>query len=182
MAKVKGPLMSMEASGAYGGTLVFGQRKGSSVVRQLVTPSNPMSAGQEAARNIVRVGGILQRAVRASALVAAGETLTDKARLTASAPAAQTWNSYLVQLITGKGGLVFTAAQAAWAALAAGEKTAWNVAAAALTPVVGEVYQTVAGGTAGTPLTGGNAWFIYQYGLSSAGLADVPGAVPPTYA
>lgn len=182
MAKVKGPLMSMEASGAYGGTLVFGQRKGSSVVRQLVTPSNPMSAGQEAARNIVRVGGILQRAIRASALIADGETLTDKARLTAAAPSAQTWNSYLVQLITGKGGLTYTAAQAAWTALAAGEKTAWNVAAAALTPVIGETFQTVAGGGAGTPLSGGNAWFVYQYGLSGAGLADVPGAVPPTYA
>lgn len=182
MAKVKGPLMSMEASGAYGGTLVFGQRKGSSVVRQLVTPANPQTAGQEAARNSVRIGGTLQKWVSATALVADGQTDVDKVRLAAKAPANQTWNSYLVQLITGKGGLTFTAARAAFAALAAGEKTAWGVSAAALAPVIGGTFQTVAGGGAGTAITGAEAWFIYHYGLSTVGLSSVPGAVPPVYA
>lgn len=182
MAKVKGPLMSMEASGAYGGTLVFGQRKGSSVVRQLVTPANPQSAGQEAARNSVRIGGTLQKWVSGTALVMTGETDTDKVRLAAKAPAAQTWNSYLVQLITGKGGLTYTAARAAFALLTAPQKTAWDDAAAALSPVIGETYQTVAGGAAGTPISGGEAFFIYQYGLSTAALAAVPGATPTVYA
>lgn len=182
MAKVKGPLMSMEASGAYGGTLVFGQRKGSSVVRQLVTPANPMTAGQEAARNIVRIGGSLQKWVKGSTMVLDGETDMDQVRLATKAPAAQTWNSYLVQLISGKGGLTFTAAQAAFAALTAPQKTAWDDAAAALSPVIGSTYQTVAGGGAGTPISGGEAWFIYHYGLATAALSPVPGAVPPVYA
>lgn len=59
MAKVKGPLMSMEASGAYGGTLVFGQRKGSSVVRQLVTPANPERGSRPPVTP--SIGGTLQK-------------------------------------------------------------------------------------------------------------------------
>ena len=51
MAKVTGPLMSMDAAGAFGGTLVFGKWKGRNTVRQLVTPSDPQKAGQTAARN-----------------------------------------------------------------------------------------------------------------------------------
>lgn len=51
MAKVSGPLMSMDASGKFGGTIVFSKWKGRNVVRQLVVPANPNSAGQEAARN-----------------------------------------------------------------------------------------------------------------------------------
>ena len=51
MAKVSGPLMSMDASGKFGGALVFSKWKGRNVVRQLVIPGNPNSAGQEAARN-----------------------------------------------------------------------------------------------------------------------------------
>ena len=38
--------MSMDAAGAFGGTLVFGKWKGRNTVRQLVTPSNPQKAGQ----------------------------------------------------------------------------------------------------------------------------------------
>lgn len=182
MAKVKGPLMSMEASGAYGGTLVFGQRKGSSVVRQLVTPANPQSAGQETARNIVRVGGNLQKFVSATLLILSGETMTDKKRLAAKAPSNQTWNSYLVQLISGKGGLTFVAARAAYALLDSTAQTAWDAAAAALSPVIGPSYQTTAGGMAGVNISGGEAWFIYHYGLASVGLAPQPTATPPTYA
>ena len=182
MAKVQGPLFSMEASGAYGGALVFAKRKGKNVVRQLVTPANPRSTEQEAARNRVRTTGALQSWANNTALVLSGESSIDKVRLMQVTPAEQTWNSYLTQIIQGAGGLTYDAAQTAWAALAAGERTAWDSAAAALTPVIGSVYQTVAGGGAGTPLTGGNAFFIYMYGLASIGLATTPGATPPTYA
>ena len=174
--------MSMEASGAYGGTLVFARRKGRNVVRQLVIPANPRSSDQESARNRVRVTGALQTWTNATALILSGQTLTDKARLAAAAPAEQTWNSYLTQIINGAGGLTYDAAQTAYGALAAGEKTAWVDAAAALTPVIGSVYQTIAGGAAGTPLTAGNVFFIYMYGLSIIGRAATPGATPPTYA
>lgn len=46
MARVNGPLMSMDASGALGGAVVFSKWKGRNYVRQLVKPANPRSGGQ----------------------------------------------------------------------------------------------------------------------------------------
>jgi hypothetical protein len=182
MAKVTGPLMSMEASGKFGGAIVFSKWKGRAVVRQLVTPANPNSAGQEAARNRTRVTGALQSWVNVSVLKAPTETLTDKVRIKAVTPGGYAWNGFLTQTIIGSGGLTYTAAVAAYALLTAPQKEAWVAAAGALAPVLTEVYQTVAGGAAGTPLTSGCVFFIYLYGLSLIGLNEVPGAAPPTYA
>jgi hypothetical protein len=50
MASVKGPLLSVEASGAFGGSMVFSKWKGRPYVRELVTPSNPKSAKQTGVR------------------------------------------------------------------------------------------------------------------------------------
>ena len=182
MAKVSGPLMSMDASGKFGGAIVFSKWKGRNVVRQLVVPANPNSAGQELARNRTRVTGAIQGWVNTSVLKAPTQTVTDKVRIKAVTPGGFAWNGFLTQTIIGSGGLTYTAAKAGYTALTAPQKVAWVDAAGVLAPVISEVYQTVEGGTAGTPITSGEVFFIYQYGLSLLGLADVPGAVPPTYA
>jgi hypothetical protein len=182
MATVKGPLMSMEASGAYGGTLVFGRRLGSNVVRQLVTPANPQTQGQQDARNRVRVFGALQSFFNNTALVLSGQTDTDKVRLGVVTPAGQRWNSYLQQLGIGTGGTTYTAARAAYGALTEPQKSAWDTAAGNLTPSITSVAQKDAGGADATPLTAGEVWFIGQYALSRVSLTTVPGATPPTYA
>lgn len=182
MAKVTGALFSMDASGAYAGTIVFGKWKGRQYARQLVIPSNPNSAGQEEVRNRLRVTGALQKWVNATTLKASGQTLTDKERIVAATPGGFAWNGYLVDQCVGKGGLTYDAARTAYAALAAGEKTAWNAAAVALSPALASVYQTQEGGTADTAMTAGEAFFIYRYGLSQMGLYSTPGATPPTYA
>ena len=183
MAKVTGPLMSMTASGAFGGTLVYANRLGANVVRQLVTPSNPRSTNQTVARNIQRVAAAAQKQANAMTLILSGQTLTDKARIAAITPSGQRWNSYFNQAIIGIGQVNYDAAVAAWTALAAGEKTAWESAADALTPIFPDVAQKVAVTNAdGTPITGGQAWFTYQYGMYILGLNPVPGATPPTYA
>ena len=183
MAKVTGPLMSMDASGAFGGALVFGKWKGRPTVRQLVTPANPQSANQTIARNRVRATGPAQHQVRLSAEVKTGQTLTEKALLMAAAPSGYAWNGYLTDSIIGSGGLTYTAAQAAWALLTAPEKTAWDVAAAARVPAFPAANQTVAGGAVGTPLTAGNVYFLQQYGMYAAGIyTAAPTAVPPTFA
>lgn len=49
-AKVSGPLMSMDASGKIANAIVFAKWKGRNYVRQLVTPYNPQSVGQQAVR------------------------------------------------------------------------------------------------------------------------------------
>jgi hypothetical protein len=50
MAKVTGPLMSLDASGSVAGTMTFSKWKGRNYVRQTVTPSNPKSPAQTAFR------------------------------------------------------------------------------------------------------------------------------------
>lgn len=52
MARVTGPLMSMGASGKFGGAMVFGVWKGRPTVRKLVTPANPKSAKQLGVRGM----------------------------------------------------------------------------------------------------------------------------------
>jgi hypothetical protein len=54
MAKVKGPLMSMGASGQLGKTLVFMTWKGIKDVRAHVVPANPKTQGQRDQRDIMK--------------------------------------------------------------------------------------------------------------------------------
>jgi len=182
MAKVTGPLMSMDASGGFGGALVFGRWKGRNTVHQLVIPANPNTADQETSRNRMRIAAAVQRHVNLDATVKAGQTATDKARLSAITPAGQAWNGYLIGVIVGAGAVNATAADGAWAALTAPQRTAWDNAAAALTPAYTAVNQTDPGGTTGTPATAGRAFFAHQYGLYIAGLDAAPTGTPPTYA
>ena len=59
MAKLTGPLMSIDARGSIAGALTFSAWKGRNYVRQLVTPANPKSPAQTAFRAMF---GFLSRA------------------------------------------------------------------------------------------------------------------------
>ncbi len=181
MAKVSGPLFSMEASGKFAGNLVFGKWKGRPVVRQLVTPSNPRSAGQEDARNRMRVSGSVQKFVNANTQINANLTLTDKAEISAIAPSGYAWNGFLVDNIIGAGALNITTSDAIWAALSGAEQAAWDTAATGLNSLLAGVAQTVAGGGSGTAKSNGNVFLNYVYALFAMGLTPIPGAVPPVY-
>lgn len=183
MAKTTGPLFSMDASGKFGGALVFGKWKGRNTVRQLVTPANPNTQGQEDSRNAMRVMGAAQRWANLTALKGAGRSLTDKQELTAIAPAGQAWNGYLIKSGIGAGAVNFDAAATAYAALTAPQKTAWVDAAAALVPAIGDVAQTAAGGGPAAALSKGQVFFTHCYALYIAGVTNTaPGAVPVVYA
>jgi len=54
MAKVNGPLMSMDASGTLAGTIVYSKWKGRNYVRNRVIPKNPKSASQVGVRSMFR--------------------------------------------------------------------------------------------------------------------------------
>lgn len=54
MAIVKGPAMSLDASGSLAGAVVFSKWKGRNYVRQLVTPANPKSGSQTGFRASMR--------------------------------------------------------------------------------------------------------------------------------
>lgn len=51
MAKVKGPILSISASGQLGKAMVFGSWRGVAYARQHVTPANPQSTEQTTTRN-----------------------------------------------------------------------------------------------------------------------------------
>lgn len=182
MAKVTGPLMSMDASGKFGDALVFGKWKGRNVVRQYTRPANPQTALQTDTRNALRVLAAGQAFAAATALKRSGETVTDLDELKASAPAGQAWNGYLVKSGIGAGLVNFDAADTAYAALSAPQKDAWDTAAAALVPAIPAVAQKAAGGASGTPMVAGQVFFHYVYALSIAGVTTAPTGTPPTYA
>lgn len=181
MAKVSGPLMSMDARGKFAGALVFSGWKGRPTVRQLVTPSNPQTQIQQDARNIVRVTGAAQRFANLCLEMGDGRLVTDKAAIQAITPSGQAWNGYLVKMITGAGSLSYDAAVAAYTALTAPQKATWDAEAAALNPAIPTVNQVGVGGVPATPMPAGEVFFIYTYGLYLMGIGAVPGAVPPVY-
>jgi len=82
MAKVIGPLMSLEARGKVADCLVFFPWKGLHVVRQLVTPSNPKSYDQGDQRMILGalgkacsvIGGIYVFASEIKGFALSGQT------------------------------------------------------------------------------------------------------------
>lgn len=182
MAKVSGPLMSMDARGKFANTLVFSGWKGRPTVRQLVQPTNPMSTDQVTARNMVRVGGAIQRFVNQSTLVNANLTLNDKLEIQAITPSGQAWNGYLVNFLIGSQALNYAAGRAVYAALQAGEKTAWVNAAAALVPAIPDVAQFAANNQAAAAMSKGEVFFMLEYALYKLGLQTVPGATPTVYA
>lgn len=93
MAKVVMPLMSASASGKFAKSIVAFGWKGINVMRQLVTPANPQSAGQG---NIRVILGNLGRAV---GMIVVGKTFDVKLKALGVIPNQQTKQSYLVQYI-----------------------------------------------------------------------------------
>lgn len=56
MAKVKGPLLSLSATGQIAKSVVFGDWRGVKYARQHVTPANPQTTGQTLTRNVFTYG------------------------------------------------------------------------------------------------------------------------------
>jgi len=90
MAKSLGPLFSTDASGKFGGALVFFRWNGLNVIRQLVIPSNPKSATQGDMRMIL--GGTAKAFGAVSKLQAYYDEFVSLITL----PSPQTWISYLI--------------------------------------------------------------------------------------
>lgn len=95
MAKVTGPLLSLDASGSVADTMTFSKWKGRNYVRQRVTPSNPKTADQLAVRSIL---GTLAKACKA-VLTSYKDTLFVGSQFFQdardNAPSGQSWISWL---------------------------------------------------------------------------------------
>lgn len=93
MAKVSGPLFSVEASGKFGSALVFFPWKGINVVRQLIKPANPQTGGQGDQRLVLGGTG------RACSAVKPTSDYEGQLNTLGLIPAGQTKQSYLVKKI-----------------------------------------------------------------------------------
>ena len=102
MAKVKGPLMSLEASGTVADTITFDKR---GFVRNRVIPANPKSATQ---------GNVRQKLLAIQkALKSIGATVITAVKTIA--PTSYRWNSYLLQQVIGAGSSEYDASVTAFA-------------------------------------------------------------------
>lgn len=93
MAKVSGPLLSLDARGKIGGAIVFSGWKGIQTVRQLVTPANPRSADQLVTRAKLAVAG------KATKVTEYNSSFADYMRTIA--PNGQSWASYIQKDLLG---------------------------------------------------------------------------------
>jgi len=96
MAKVDGPLMSLEARGKIADAIVFFPWKGRHAVRQWLKPTNPMKALQGYVRVALRSIGKEIKFIQA---IAKGNAVDSKLYLAnvAKAPAGLNWNAFHAQ-------------------------------------------------------------------------------------
>ena len=118
MAKLTGPLMSLDARGKIANALVFIGWKGIKTVRQWVVPANPKSIGQGDARLVLGGTG------RAVGKVGVDSGIHTQLKTLDLIPDQQSKQSYLVQYIRAQylagTGATFTAAYVAQLALCTG--------------------------------------------------------------
>lgn len=169
MAKVTGPLMSLDASGTVANTTVFSKWKGLNYVRLHVTPINRNTAGQQAVRSII---GTLAKACAAvltiymdSADPAVGSPFFTAA--VAIAPTGQSWISYLQKIMYS----VFGSKVTSYSALDSTHKGYWQTAAltTGLTAYVDKAGDTH---TAGEQL-----YMLGNYAVTVLDYADFTGGI-----
>ena len=179
MANVTGPLMSMSASGKFGGTMVFATNKGRNVVRQLVTPSNPRTAPQVTVRNALAVAAAVQHVINFTTFKHAGLTSRDEVLLRGVAPSGETWNATVTREIVGTGSAKYAAATAAFALVVAND---WNTAALALQKPYAPLSRPNPSGFGFVSVSAGEQFFRHQYALFTAGITPAAPTTPPVYA
>ena len=119
MARVTGPLMSMEASGTIGKTLTFANWVGRQYVRRWTRPSNPQTQDQMDQRNAFSVIGVGVSWANKCLQINSSTTKTDEAAYREKTPSGMRWNGYIQKVLTGSGAAGYKAAKLAWDALLA---------------------------------------------------------------
>ena len=182
MAKVTGPLLSLEASGTVGDALTFSRWVGRPYVRRYTVPSNPQTLNQETHRNRFSAIGTITTWASRNTQFFGTNTEDNQALIKAKTPADQRWNGYLLRVMTSGNGAQFEAAKAEWNGPALGSQSAWETAAKSLTPPMPSAPQRGAGGVSAPPATPGFLLFLLHWGMYQMGIqANKPGITAPTY-
>lgn len=180
MARVTGPLMSMEASGTVGKSLTFSNWVGRQYVRRWTRPSNPQTVDQMDQRNAFSVVGVAVSWANKSTQINSSTGKTDEKAFRDKTPSGMRWNGYLQKVLAGSGAAGYNAAKTAW--LPISNKSGWEVAAGSLAPPVPSAPQYMAGGGAVPAKTPGFVLFVINYALYQIGASSTaPGETPPTY-
>ena len=181
MPTLTGPLFGDSATGSIGKLLTFSNWKGKPYLRALGTTTDRKSAGQIHFRNIMRtlLAGVTW--ANHTEQCAPDQTDTDKVRISALAQPAYPWNAFLLQAAIGEDLATYAALTALWETFTGGEKTAWDAAAAALEPPMLGAPQFAAGGIPAEPLTPGNVYLAYRYGLYALDLSGIPTGDPSNW-
>lgn len=96
MAKVDGPLFSLEARGKIGEAIVYFPWKGRHAVRRWLKPTNPRDVDQKIIRQkLASIGHVLAAIVTPSSAVPNGAAAV--VEIKTLTPATQIWNAYLVK-------------------------------------------------------------------------------------
>ena len=126
MAKVEGPLMSVSATGTFGGVITYVRARGQQVVRRLTIPSNPQTQGQAENRTLIRLTGMIISRVNLNQVGKSdGSTMTPLEYFLSIRVSPNTWNSEFNRRGFPSSGKTLTADLAAWDGLTQTEKDAW---------------------------------------------------------
>jgi hypothetical protein len=128
MAKVSGPLLSIEARGKIAEALVFFPWKGRHIVRQWLKPANPKRTLQGYVRvSLKAIGKAIAKIISTSQ----GDALDSYlyTQLTSLAPADQPWNAYMAKQVLDDLKSAGTFQTASFVAMSALYSTHSNVAA-----------------------------------------------------
>ena len=179
MAKVTGPLMSLDASGTVGKTATFSKWKGRNYVRLRVTPMNPQTDSQAATRTFL---GALGQAL-SSVLTKAKDSLHVGSAFWAAAvsfaPAGQSWISFASRTILGTNFGSITAAIAAYTAVSSTPKGYYDAHAATL----GLTDFSLSYGSADPIVAGAQLYAMYKFAVEQLGyVAPAGGLASPTSA
>jgi len=172
MAKVTGPLMSLDASGTVANTTTFSKWKGRNYVRLRVIPFNTDTALQQAVRSAL---GTLAKAARA--VLTAAQDVADPAvgspfyvAAVGVAPSNQSWISYMQSVMYAS----YAAILVEWAAVSAPDKAFYETEAG----IQGLSAYTDKAGVAHT--AGSQLFFLAFYAETVLDIAVTGGRGTPT--
>lgn len=180
MARVEGPLFSLQAHGKLARTIVYTRSRGLNVVRELVTPTNPRTTGQANERTVlVAVGRMLSR-INANQLGrVTSNTMTPLEYLKSIRVAPRVWNSELVKRGYLDGWTTLDADRTAWAALTPEQQTAWNTFNTAF---ANSFESTPGAPMSSITLAPGEMAFTFARAMARAGYySPVPDTAPPAW-
>lgn len=127
MARVDGPLFSLQAHGKLANSLVYTHSRGQNVVREHVIPRNPQTEMQAQGRTVVKVIGAMNSRINAGQVGKSnGASMTPLEYLKSVVVAPLVWNSELLKRGYPSSWTTLNADLVLYGALTQPEKDAWG--------------------------------------------------------